>query len=58
MRFSKWHALGNSYLVVERADARGPLTGEAARKLCDPGRGVGADGVLEIVSVDGYAPKS
>ncbi len=53
MRFSKWHALGNSYLVVERADARGPLTGEAARKLCDPGRGVGADGVLEIVSVDG-----
>src|SRR5918996_1554665 len=24
MRFSKWHAFGNSYLLVERADAAGP----------------------------------
>ena len=27
MQFSKWHALGNSYLVVEQPDA-GPLTPE------------------------------
>ena len=32
MRFSKWHALGNSYLVVERSDA-GALTSERARRL-------------------------
>ena len=48
MRFSKWHALGNAYLLVEEA-----LTPEQARELCDPATGVGADGVLEILSTDG-----
>jgi len=52
MRFSKWHALGNSYLVVERDDA-GPLTPERARRLCDAERGIGADGVLEVAAVEG-----
>jgi diaminopimelate epimerase len=52
VRFSKWHALGNSYLVVEREDA-GPLTPERARSLCDVERGIGADGALEVVSVTG-----
>ncbi|MEX2212003.1 MAG: diaminopimelate epimerase [Gaiellaceae bacterium] len=49
MRFSKWQALGNAYLVVEDE----ALTAERARELCDPERGIGADGVLEIVAVDG-----
>jgi len=49
MRFSKWHALGNSYLVVERAEA-GELTPERVRRLCDADTGIGSDGVLEIVS--------
>jgi diaminopimelate epimerase len=53
MRFSKWHALGNTYLLVERAELVEPLTADAARTLCDPSRGVGADGVLEIVDVHG-----
>ena len=53
MRFSKWHALGNTYLLVERADLSQPLTGDSVRPLCDYHRGVGADGVLEIVAVDG-----
>ena len=52
MRFSKWHALGNSYLVVERADA-GELTPDRVRRLCDIERGVGANGVMEIESVEG-----
>ena len=52
MRFSKWHALGNGYIVVERADARG-LTAERVRRLCDGAFGIGADGLLEIVSVAG-----
>lgn len=52
MRFSKWHALGNSYLVVERAES-GPLAPDRVRRLCDPDRGIGSDGVLEIVAVDG-----
>src|SRR5712691_8928405 len=53
MRFSKWHALGNAYLLVERADHGGPLTSEDAVRLCDASRGVGADGVLEISEVRG-----
>jgi len=52
MRFSKWHALGNSYLVVERSDA-GELTAERVQRLCDVERGIGADGVLEITAVEG-----
>ena len=54
MRFSKWHALGNSYLVVERADS-GELTADRVRRLCDVERGIGSDGVLEVVEVVGFA---
>jgi diaminopimelate epimerase len=51
--FSKWHGLGNDYLLVERADAERPLGAALVRRLCDHHVGVGSDGVLEIVSVDG-----
>ncbi len=53
MRFSKWHALGNSYLLVERAELSEHLSPEDARRLCDPNHGVGSDGILEIVDVRG-----
>jgi diaminopimelate epimerase len=53
MRFSKWHALGNTYVLVERVDLPEALSPDAARDLCDPHLGVGADGVLEIVDVRG-----
>ncbi|MDQ3671623.1 MAG: diaminopimelate epimerase [Actinomycetota bacterium] len=53
MRFSKWQALGNTYLLVERADVEDPFRPDDARHLCDPHQGVGADGVLEITDVRG-----
>jgi diaminopimelate epimerase len=53
VQFSKWHALGNSYLVVERNELGAPLAPALARRLCDPGVGIGADGVLELVAVEG-----
>lgn len=53
MRFSKWHGLGNDYLLVQRADLDAPLTPEQVRRLCDYHFGVGSDGVLEIVSANG-----
>jgi diaminopimelate epimerase len=53
MRFSKWHALGNAYLLVERADLEIPLGADDVRTLCDPHLGVGADGVLEIAEIRG-----
>jgi diaminopimelate epimerase len=52
MRFSKWHALGNSYLLLERSDLGRPLDPELARRLCDVRVGVGADGVLEVLESD------
>ena len=48
MRFWKWHALGNSYLVVEEAVAP-----ELARRLCDVRYGIGSDGVVEVVAANG-----
>ena len=53
MRFSKWQALGNTYLLVERTDLDAPFEPDDARRLCDPHEGVGADGVLEIADIRG-----
>jgi diaminopimelate epimerase len=54
MRFSKWHALGNTYLVVEQPDA-GTLDVSRVRRLCDAEAGLGSDGVLEVVRHDATA---
>jgi len=47
MRFWKWDALGNVYIVVEQPDA-GTLDAERVQRLCDPVQGIGSDGVLEV----------
>jgi len=46
VRFWKYHALGNDYIVVRSEDAGEMLAPPAVRRLCDRHRGVGADGVL------------
>lgn len=51
MRFEKWHALGNAYLLVERPAV--PLEPERVRRLCDPRTGIGSDGLLEVVERHG-----
>jgi diaminopimelate epimerase len=53
MRLAKWHGLGNDYLLVERSTLPVPLTSERVRVLCDYHVGVGSDGILEILAVDG-----
>jgi diaminopimelate epimerase len=53
VKLSKWHGLGNDYLLVEQAELSGPLTSEQVKKICDYHFGVGSDGILEVVSVDG-----
>jgi diaminopimelate epimerase len=47
VRFEKWQALGNDYLIVETA-----VTPELVRHLCDRHFGVGADGVLVLAPPD------
>jgi diaminopimelate epimerase len=52
MRFEKWHALGNAYLLVEQPDA-GTLAPTRVRRLCHVDTGIGSDGLLEVTSRDG-----
>jgi diaminopimelate epimerase len=53
MRLSKWHGLGNDYLLAERADLELELTPARVRTLCDYHFGVGSDGIVEVVSANG-----
>jgi diaminopimelate epimerase len=46
MRFEKWQALGNDYLVFEVDRLPWELSAERVRRVCDPHFGVGSDGVL------------
>jgi diaminopimelate epimerase len=52
MKLSKWHGLGNDYLLVEQAELPVPLTPERVKRICDYHFGVGSDGILEVVSAD------
>jgi diaminopimelate epimerase len=48
MRFEKWQALGNDYVIVESDALPWELTSERVRRLCEPHFGVGSDGVLAL----------
>jgi diaminopimelate epimerase len=51
MRFEKWTALGNDYLIVEAAALPWTPTPDRVRRLCDPHFGVGSDGLLLLAPV-------
>src|SRR3989475_11471060 len=59
MRFEKWQALGNDYVIVERAELPFELTPERVRRLCAPHTGIGSDGVLLLSEPDerGYGAR-
>jgi diaminopimelate epimerase len=44
--FSKYHALGNDYIVIDPLKTSVDLTEEAVRLLCDRHFGIGSDGIL------------
>jgi len=48
LRFEKWQALGNDYVILEEDELGFSLTRERVRRLCAPHTGVGADGVLLV----------
>ncbi|MFL5905994.1 MAG: diaminopimelate epimerase [Solirubrobacterales bacterium] len=52
MRFEKWQALGNDYLIVEAAALPWEPTPARVRRLCDPHFGVGSDGILLLAPVE------
>jgi diaminopimelate epimerase len=46
MRFHRYHAAGNDYIVMHEADFPGGLAPAVIRRICDRNFGVGSDGVL------------
>jgi diaminopimelate epimerase len=46
MRFAKYHALGNDYIVLDSARPKIEITEKQIRKICHRNFGVGADGIL------------
>jgi diaminopimelate epimerase len=46
VRFEKWQALGNDYVIVEERELPFELTPARVRALCAPHTGLGSDGVL------------
>jgi diaminopimelate epimerase len=46
VRFEKWQALGNDYLILESDQLAWELTSARVARICDPHVGLGSDGVL------------
>jgi diaminopimelate epimerase len=46
MRFEKWQALGNDYVILEGEGLPWDLTPSRVQRICDPHFGLGSDGVL------------
>ena len=60
MRFEKWQALANDYVIVEAGELGGAEPSpELVRALCDRHTGIGADGVLVLAPPDepGYVAR-
>jgi diaminopimelate epimerase len=52
MKFEKWNALGNDYIVIEAQELPWELTEERIRRICAPHFGVGSDGILLLSQTD------
>jgi len=48
LTFSKYHGLGNDFIVVLRMAGEAPFSPATVRMLCDRNLGIGADGVLSV----------
>ncbi|WP_158967500.1 diaminopimelate epimerase [Paraglaciecola sp. L3A3] len=46
MKFTKYHALGNDYIVVDPKDLDQQITESEIKTICDRHYGIGSDGVL------------
>ncbi len=55
MRFEKWQALGNDYVIVAADELTFELTPERIRRICAPHVGIGSDGVLLLSPCDDRA---
>jgi diaminopimelate epimerase len=57
MRYAKGHGTGNDFIIVPDLDDELELGADVVRRLCNRHEGIGADGVLRVVSrASGPAP--
>ncbi|CAN5214780.1 diaminopimelate epimerase [soil metagenome] len=52
MRFEKWQALGNDYVILEAEALPWDLTEARVARICDQHFGVGSDGILLLSAAD------
>lgn len=52
MRFEKWQALGNDYIIIERAALPFALNAARVQRICDYHLGIGGDGILQLEPAD------
>ena len=52
MRFEKWQALGNDYVIVEATELPFDLTPARVRLMCEPHTGIGSDGILLLAPAE------
>jgi diaminopimelate epimerase len=52
VRFEKWQALGNDYVIVEADELPWELTPARVEAICRPHTGIGSDGVLLLSGTD------
>lgn len=52
MKFEKWQALGNDYVIIEADDLPWEPTQARIQRICDPHFGIGSDGILLISRSD------
>jgi diaminopimelate epimerase len=52
VRFEKFNALGNDYVIIESEQLPFELTPRRIEKLCAPHTGIGADGILLLSAAD------
>lgn len=55
--FSKYHGIGNDFVVLDRRSGGAALPPERVVAICDRHRGIGADGVLTIWTVSGASAR-
>ena len=52
MKFEKWQALGNDYIILEAENLPWTLSPERIVRICNPHFGLGSDGILLISKSD------
>jgi diaminopimelate epimerase len=52
VKFEKWQALGNDYVIVDSRDLPWELTAGRIRAICAPHTGVAADGILLLTATE------